>query len=407
MPALPTDAAKALLDDAGARVILPLLNRDGGEARIVGGAVRNVLLGRPATDLDIATTLLPDEVMARAGKAGIKAVPTGIEHGTVMLVIGQHGYEVTTLRRDVETDGRRAVVAFTRDFAEDAARRDFTINQLSLSPDGEVHDHAGGLADLAAGRVRFIGDADQRIREDYLRILRFFRFSAEYSRGALDARGLAACAALKDGLKRLSRERVWSEVKKLLAAARAVEAMTSLIDRGIWGVICPLPADLATFTAATAIWPDADAMTRIASLSLRMTGDPDVIDTAFRLSAAERRRLEDAAAARARFLAGGPVDAQAVTAAGYRISAAGARDGLATLASGLNPRQAREFVAAPLPAAPWRGADVLALGVPPGPEVGTVLEYAEAMWEQAGFPQDRKTLAQFLERAVRMGRRAP
>ena len=187
--------------------LLALLDRDGEEARVVGGAVRNTLLGEPVGDIDIATTALPTEVIRRAETAGFKAVPTGIEHGTITLVAQGHPHEVTTLREDVETDGRRAKVAFGRDWQRDAARRDFTMNALSLSRDGGVHDYVGGLADLDIRRVRFIGEPATRIAEDYLRILRFFRFHAAYGHGAPDAAGVAACVAARDGLVRLSRER--------------------------------------------------------------------------------------------------------------------------------------------------------------------------------------------------------
>jgi tRNA nucleotidyltransferase/poly(A) polymerase len=178
-----------LLADKGLRRILDLLNGNGEEARVVGGAVRNALLGRAATDTDIATTATPDIVMARAKAAGVKSIPTGLPHGTVTLRADGRSFEVTTLREDIETDGRHAKIRFGRDFAADALRRDFTINALSVDRDDRVHDYAGGLADIEAGRVRFIGDPATRIREDYLRILRFFRFSADYAAGDFDRDG--------------------------------------------------------------------------------------------------------------------------------------------------------------------------------------------------------------------------
>lgn len=400
MEGLDRTAASRLVEDRSVRPILDLLNRDGEEARIVGGAVRNALIGRDASDIDIATTLAPEAVMRLARDAGLKAAPTGVEHGTVTLVAEGRGHEVTTLRRDVETDGRRAVVAFTRSFAEDAARRDFTINQLSVSRDGALHDYAGGLADLAERRVRFIGEAEQRIREDYLRILRFFRFSAEYAEGALDPAGLAACAALAPGMARLSRERVWTELKKLLGAKRAHEALASMIDRGIWAAMCGLPPDLAAFAAAAAIWPEADAMTRLAALLVRREGDAAALDREMRLSNAERRRLEEAEQARGRLLADGPPGAENVRRAAFRTSARGALDGLATLASGLNRAQARAWAAQTAPVSPWRGADLLRLGVPAGPAVGTALAEAEAEWERLGFPDDPSRQRAILEAAA-------
>src|ERR1700693_709318 len=213
--------------------VLELLNGDGEEARVVGGAVRNALLKVPTGDIDIATTALPDEVIRRAKAAGIKSVPTGIEHGTVTLVVEGQPFEVTTLREDTETFGRKAKVAFGRDWARDAARRDFTINGLSVDADGVVHDHVGGLDDILAKRVRFIGDPNQRIAEDYLRILRFFRIHAAYGTGEPDRAGYLACIAARAGLATLSAERVRMEMLKLMTAEGAAGAMTAMADGGL------------------------------------------------------------------------------------------------------------------------------------------------------------------------------
>jgi len=199
-------------------------------ARFVGGCVRNTIMGRPVDDIDIATQLVPETVLEALNAAQIRAIPTGIEHGTVTAVVDGQPFEITSLRRDVETDGRRAVVAFTEDWAEDAERRDFRLNALYAAPDGEVFDPVGGgYEDALAGRVMFIGDADQRLREDYLRILRFFRFNAWYGAG-IDPDGLAACARQAAGLEKIARERIWKELKKLLSATSprlAVEAMNT------------------------------------------------------------------------------------------------------------------------------------------------------------------------------------
>ncbi len=211
---------------------LEALNGGGEETRLVGGAVRDLALGEPAFDFDLATTASTDEVIRRAQTAGFKVALTGVAHGTVTVVVDGRPIETTTLREDVETDGRRAKVAFGRDFAADAERRDFTINALSLGPDGTVHDTVGGLDDLAAGRVRFIGDADRRIREDYLRILRFFRFSARFAESGLDQEGLTAAIRARDGLARLSRERVRAELLKLLVARRAGEVVQAMGECG-------------------------------------------------------------------------------------------------------------------------------------------------------------------------------
>src|SRR6188768_880256 len=213
--------------------VLELLNGHGEEARVVGGAVRNALLKRPVADIDIATTALPAEVIRRARAAGIKSVPTGIDHGTVTLVVESHPFEVTTLREDTETFGRKAKVAFGRDWVRDAERRDFTINGLSVDAAGVVHDHVGGLADIEAKRVRFIGDAGQRIAEDYLRILRFFRMHAAYGAGEPDRAGYLACIDGRAGLSGLSAERIRMEMLKLLVTEGAVVAVQAMVDAGL------------------------------------------------------------------------------------------------------------------------------------------------------------------------------
>ncbi|MDE2018263.1 MAG: CCA tRNA nucleotidyltransferase, partial [Hyphomicrobiales bacterium] len=212
---------------------LDALDAPGEETRVVGGAVRDVLLGLPHGDVDLATTLAPQETMRRAGRAGLGVAPTGLAHGTVTVVVEGRPFEVTSLREDVATDGRHATVRFGRDFAADAARRDFTINALSLSRDGALHDTVGGLADLEAGRVRFIGEAAARVREDRLRILRFYRFGARFSAGAPDSEGVAATIAGRGGLADLSRERVGAETLRLLAAPRAADAIEAMAGAGL------------------------------------------------------------------------------------------------------------------------------------------------------------------------------
>src|ERR1700728_2313906 len=226
------DDAPWLKSGPAARV-LTLLNRDGEEARVVGGAVRNALLDLPIGDVDIATTALPEEVARRAKAAGIKSVPTGIEHGTVTRVVDAHAFEVTTLREDTETFGRKAKVAFGRDWVRDAERRDFTINGLSVDAEGLVHDYVGGLEDIAARRVRFIGEPEKRIAEDYLRILRFFRIHAAYGSGEPDRAGYLACIGARAGLATLSAERVRMEMLKLMIAQGAAGAITAMTDGGL------------------------------------------------------------------------------------------------------------------------------------------------------------------------------
>jgi poly(A) polymerase len=227
------------LGDKHLQRLLAALADGGEEARVAGGAVRNALIGQPVADVDIATTCLPDETIRRAEAAGFKVVPTGIEHGTITIVAGGKPFEVTTLRADVETDGRRAKVSFGRDWKADAQRRDFTINALYAEADGTIVDLVGGIADIEARRLRFIGDPEARIREDYLRILRFFRFFAWYGDGRPDAEGLKACARLKGGLSQLSAERVWSELKKLLSAPDPSRALLWMRQAGVLTSVLP------------------------------------------------------------------------------------------------------------------------------------------------------------------------
>ena len=280
---------------------LEVLNGGGEETRLVGGAVRDLALGEPAFDFDLATTASTDEVIRRARTAGFKVALTGVAHGTVTVVIDGRPIETTTLREDVETDGRRAKVVFGRDFAADAERRDFTINALSLGPDGTVHDTVGGLGDLAAGRVRFIGDADRRIREDYLRILRFFRFSARFAESGLDQEGLTAAIRARDGLVRLSRERVRAELLKLLVARRAGEVVQAM---GECGFLEPIlgglnyPRRLGRLIAIDAdCGRTPDAILRLAALGVAIPEDAERLRDRLRLANAEYDRLKGAAEA--------------------------------------------------------------------------------------------------------------
>ena len=259
--------APELLGDPRVSRMMALLNHDGEETRIVGGAVRNALLGLPAGDIDLATTALPEAVMARAKRAKLRTIPTGLAHGTVTVLDTGMPFEVTTLREDVETDGRHAVVRFGRDFEQDAQRRDFTVNALSVGPDGTLYDTTDGVGDLAGGRIRFIGDAATRIREDYLRILRFFRFHATYGIGALDPAGLAAAIACRSGLDGLSRERVRAEVLKLLAAPGTTALLETLQQHGFLEQILGAEADVPRLARLIAQEGDAaDSLLRLGAL---------------------------------------------------------------------------------------------------------------------------------------------
>ncbi len=283
MSAVPMLADAPWLISGGTARVLQLLNADGEEARVVGGAVRNALLGLVPGDIDIATTALPHEVMRRAKSAGIKAVPTGIDHGTVTLVIDSQPYEVTTLREDTETFGRKAKVAFGRDWVKDAERRDFTMNGLSVDADGVVHDYVGGIADAAARRVRFIGDPDQRIAEDFLRILRFFRIHAAFGAGDPDRDGYLACIRGRAGLASLSAERLRMETLKLLVAGGASAAALAMADGGLLQALTGGVVYTGPLSAMIAIERElgltASSTRRLAALTVAVTEDAKRVAT--------------------------------------------------------------------------------------------------------------------------------
>src|SRR6266403_1695378 len=276
--------------------VLELLSGNGEEARVVGGAVRNALLNIPTGDIDIATTALPDEVIRRAKAAGIKSVPTGITHGTVTLVVESQPFEVTTLREDIETFGRKAKVAFGRDWVRDAQRRDFTINGLSVSSDCTVHDHVGGLEDIETKRVRFIGDPDQRIAEDYLRILRFFRMHAAFGAGEPDRAGVLACIRGRPGLAGLSAERVRMEMLKLLVAEGAAEAVVAMEDGGLllalFGGVAYRGPFIAMIAAERVLGLKPDPIRRLGALGVAVTEDAKRLATRLRLTNGETRALD-------------------------------------------------------------------------------------------------------------------
>ena len=376
------------LEAKATRAVMAALQAAGGPdcARFVGGCVRNSLLGQPVDDIDIATRLRPEETMTALQAAGLKAVPTGLEHGTVTGVSERKPYEITTLRRDVETDGRRAVVAFTEDWAEDAARRDFRLNALYADAAGTVFDPTGGgLADAAEGRIVFVGEAETRIREDYLRILRFFRFQAWYGRGEPDAAGLAACAALKGGMARLSAERVSKELLKLLAAPDPRPAVRAMAETGVLDQVLPEAQPLAMFDALCEASPDP-----VLRLSALLPEDADTVVRIagdLRLSNAVRDRLAAA-------VADGPAVTPGMTAAEaraaiYRLGRAAFEDRLSRAeaarggdCAGLR-RLAAEWTA---PKMPVGGRDLARLGLKPGPETGRILKAFEDAWIAEDFP---------------------
>jgi len=390
--------------------LLAVLDRDGEEARVVGGAIRNTLLKEPHGDIDIATTAMPQEVIRRVTAAGFKPVPTGIEHGTVTVVASGTPFEVTTLREDVETYGRHAKVAFGRDWRRDAERRDFTMNALSASRDGTVHDYVGGLADILARRVRFIGDAAARIAEDYLRILRFFRFHAAYGEGAPDPNGVAACIAGRAGLERLSRERVHMEMRKLLVARHAVPALAVMTETGLLVEVLggvPLLASFANMVkldAALALKPDP--VRRLGALGVAVVEDAERLRERWRLANAEYERLASMAdrwwhlsreweegQGRVLLYRIGPEHFRDRVLVAWTRSPEGAADprwkALATLPE--------RWTA---PAFPLKAAAFIARGVPKGPRLGAVLAAAEEAWIAAGFPRGKSALDAIADAAV-------
>ena len=390
------------------RRLLAALNGDGEETRLVGGAVRNALLGRPVTDRDCATTATPDVTMRRAEAAGFKPVPTGIEHGTVTVVVDGEPFEVTTLREDVTTDGRRAVVRFGRDFAADARRRDFTINALSVSRDGRLHDYTGGVADLAARRVRFIGDARNRIREDFLRILRFFRFHAEYGAGEPDPAGLAAAVRERAGLAGLSHERIRTELLKLLAAPRAVETLERLAETGLLTLLLGGVGELGRFARVAATeGASPDPVRRLAALAVMTMEDAERLRERLRLSNEEHRRLAAygsmVALLKTRPLA---IDAAALRPLVAEHGVEAIADGLRALAGEPRP-EVRDGTLAALrryesgeervPIFPLRGGDLVAHGIEKGPRVGELMAAARRAWLAQGCPTDRASAQALLQ----------
>lgn len=393
-------AGQAWLEDASVREVMAALEaaRPGG-SRFVGGCVRNTLRGKPVDDIDIATQLQPDAVMQAMKAASIRALPTGIDHGTVTAIAGGRPFEITTLRRDVETDGRRAVVAFTEDWEEDAARRDFRLNAVYAEADGTLHDPTGGgIEDAGAGRVIFIGDADTRLREDYLRILRFFRFNAWYGAG-IDEAGLAACARQKDGLKQIAAERTWKELKKLLSAPDPVKAMRAMADSGVLAVILPKTVgtdglhDLHLTEQLCRTGPDP--MQRLMAIIPRSLVAVRAVAKSLRLSNAEAARLQAWVEAEL-------PDLRHLTGRGLRSHLY--RHGKQPLADRamLSAHDVRDLLAAirawKKPDFPIGGDDALEAGLE-GPEIGRALRQLEAWWVEEDFTPDREALLKELARA--------
>ena len=407
------EGLNALLVDPAVSHVLSVLKADGEGTRIVGGSVRDALLGQVGSDIDLATTLLPEETIRRAAAGSLRAIPTGIEHGTITLFHAGRAFEVTTLREDVETDGRHAVVRFGRDFSRDAERRDFTINALSLSADGELHDTTGGEEDLRAGRVRFIGEAATRIREDALRILRFFRFHARYGIGAPDTDGLQAARDAAEALDTLSRERVRAEFLKLLEAPGALEAVAEMKKAGLLARIIGAEGHVDRLERAIASTPDHGgterAVNSLAALAVDNDDDADRLRQKLRLSNEEHARLCAYAAARraiARLQHVGAIEMR-------RLAATEDLPGLALVIAVMDEtnvnridtearRELRGLLdgTSTAPTFPLSGGDLITAGIPPGRSVGRGLSASRSLWLERGCLTGEEERAVLLDHAV-------
>ena len=373
-----------------------------GGSRFVGGCVRNTLMGRAVDDIDIATQLAPDETLKALEAAGLRAIPTGIEHGTVTAVVGSVPFEITSLRRDVETDGRRAVVVFTQDWAEDAERRDFRLNAIYADVDGKLYDPTGGgIKDAATGRVIFIGDADERLREDYLRILRFFRFNAWYG-AEIDADGLAACARQKDGLGQIAAERIWKELKKLLGAPEPQRAVEAMRTAGVLERVLPEASGVDGLhdlgLVEQLVGGAVDPMVRLMALLVPDAGQVMAVAERLRLSNAEAERLSQWAAADLPEIDG--LKASVLRAALYRYGREAMMDRFV-----LSGQDVRDVLAAcriwKRPVFPLKGTDLVGQGMTPGPAMGETLRALEDWWIAGDFAADKAELLEELERRLK------
>lgn len=392
------------LKTPGIQAVFAAIEQDGDEARVVGGAVRNTLLGHPVPDVDIATTASPQTVMERTLAAGLKPVGTGIDHGTVTVVSNGYPYEVTTLREDVETFGRQARVVFGRNWTRDAERRDFTLNALYVDCDGRLHDPLGGLDDCLNRRVRFIGEPDKRIQEDYLRILRFFRIYAAYGAGEMDADGLGACLRQRDGLRHLSAERIGHEMRRLLRAPLAGSALKMMNDCGLWEIATGGLARIDDYLALRSLEATASDVTDPELGLMVLAGfvreDVERVSDRLRLSNAERDRMRTAwAAMKCLRQADGLPEAEHLV---YQFGRQGAVDGLLGRWAGLRAQgsdpteifgglleRLREVA---VPEFPVKGADLIAAGHSPGRALGDSLKALEADWRDSGFSLSKQDL---------------
>jgi poly(A) polymerase len=393
MKRLPDFSKAAWLNEPRLQQVMAVITRGGGEVRVAGGAVRNALLVVPIADVDLATTMLPADVMRVCKAAGFGVHATGFDHGTVTVVNAGVPFEVTTLRRDVETDGRRAVVAFTSDWEEDAVRRDFTMNAMYCDAAGKIFDFTNGYADLVRNRVKFVGDAKLRIKEDYLRILRFFRFHARFGKGAPDKTGLAACAKLKSGLKKISAERIRQEMFKLVVAPRAVATLKIMATSGVLKTIIPYTDDWRLIGRL----PE-DAVLRLYALAKK----PEELKDVLRLSNVEAQRIDDLLLAPDLSPRLKPPEQRAML---YHLGGQAWVDAVAlSWAKGGASKLDQKWQALlnlpmhwPIPKLPINGQDMLAAGIASGPQMGEMLRELEDWWVARDFVATREELLEHLK----------
>jgi poly(A) polymerase len=394
--------------------VMAALTAEGHVARFVGGCLRDAVVGRPVSDIDIATAAAPDDVIRLLNAAGLRAVPTGKAHGTITAVANGVPYEVTTLRRDVETDGRHAVVAFTDDWAEDAARRDFTFNALYADPDGALYDPTGtGIDDARAGRVRFVGNARERIEEDVLRLLRFFRFHAHYGDGPADADALSACREMASQIGTLSAERVWAELKRLLLAPDPTPTVALMEEEGVLAYLLPEVRHVERLAALvqveTGLSVPGDVIRRLAVLVDADEAGVAAIAKRLRMAARDGARLKRLTAPDIWPEPRAGDDGNRVVL--YRLGDSLFRDLVLIRAANAADSGERDVSAwnalyslpdrAPVPGFPLSGRDIRDAGVAEGPEVGARLAEMERWWIEGGFAADRNACLERLRGLIR------
>ncbi|MCD6035800.1 MAG: tRNA nucleotidyltransferase [Rickettsiales bacterium] len=380
--------------------------------RLVGGCVRDILAGASGADIDIATALTPEEVMARLSARGIKVVPTGIDHGTVTAVLNHIPFEITTLRKDTACDGRHAKVTYTDNWEEDAARRDFTINAMSMTIDGTLYDYFGGREDLAQGIVRFVGDADARVREDYLRILRFFRFYARFGRGSVDKAGLAACSLHQAGIDQLSGERIQQEMLKLLQIPGSLCAISLMVREGIASRIIPgientnLLSNLLEVEKEAKQKKDVNrALVRLAALVRGALSQTKDVANRWKLSRADAEHLDELCNPRYQIVSDMSEAAQKAVLRQLGKPLFMERVLLTWAEEGVVHKEAFQQMLTlamhwEVPEFPVQGKDILALGIAPGKQVGDILKTAEAWWEEEGYAPDKAAIVTRIRRYI-------